>query len=73
MVIGTSVIITGGAISIIGGATSFANDIYTFNSVNDVWQSNDIGLTWTKTLSTSPWVPRYGHSTIVYGNSIVLR
>ncbi len=40
-----------------------------FETKNDVWSSTD-GVTWTDVSDSAPWLPRMGHSLLVYDNKM---
>ena len=62
----TSVVMPNGSIILMGGRNSGGSGL------DDVWQSDNYGATWTQ-LPDAPWGARYGHSSVVLPDgSIVL-
>ncbi|MCT8336808.1 PGF-pre-PGF domain-containing protein [Methanoculleus sp. Afa-1] len=62
----TSVVMPNGSIILMGGSNSDGSGL------NDVWQSDNYGATWTQ-LPDAPWGARYDHSSVVLPDgSIVL-
>lgn len=58
---------------VLGGFTNNVNlnlDTDDDVSYNDVWASNDGGLTWNEVLSEAPWDKRFYHTATVYKNRI---
>ena len=39
---------------------------------NDVWKSDSFGTSWTLVTNTAPWGKRYGHTSVVVGNTILV-
>ncbi|PKL57450.1 MAG: hypothetical protein CVV35_00110 [Methanomicrobiales archaeon HGW-Methanomicrobiales-6] len=56
----TSVVMPNGSIILMGGSDSGGSGL------NDVWQSDNYGATWTQVTTTPPiWSARYDHSSVV--------
>ena len=39
---------------------------------NDIWQSIDVGISWTLITTAAPFSPRYGHRAIVSSNGLMV-
>lgn len=58
---------------VLGGFTNNINaslDVEEDVSYNDVWASNDGGLTWVEVLAEAPWDKRFYHTATVYKNKM---
>ena len=49
-----------GSVLVMGGGYDTIEGVY----LNDTWQSNDFGASWTRINASSGWKERYGHSAI---------
>ncbi len=58
---------------VLGGITNTTNrnlDADVDTIYNDVWASNDGGVTWVEVLAEAPWNKRFNHTTLVYKNKM---
>ena len=52
------------------GGNTLSVDGSTTGPTNDVWQSRDLGATWTRVAARAPWVPRISTDTQTYASPV---
>ena len=62
----STVLLPGGEIVLIGGADS------NFKMLNDVWHSDDQGVTWSQVTESAEWTGRFSHSSVVLPDGSIL-